>query len=122
MTRPNGSAQRIGISRAAAETLRRLRRLVAAEGDHRRLAGVALVERENLRRGGPVHHVHEGRVETIGESQGGEAAVVVDNLEGPLGFVDRIEGGDDVIGLVDRQLDLVGVRVLERRLDVGGRA
>jgi hypothetical protein len=69
-----------------------------------------------------VQRVHKRRLEAIGESQGVEAAVVGDDVEGLLGLVDRVEGGGDVIGLLDRLLDLVGVRLREWRFDVGGRA
>jgi hypothetical protein len=81
---------------------------------------VALEEGERLGSEWAVQRVHQRRLQTVGEGQAGEPAVVVDDVEGLGGGVDGVEGARDVIGLVDRLLDLVGVRLVERGLDLGG--
>jgi hypothetical protein len=70
---------------------------------------VALEERERLCGEWAVQRVHQRRVQAVGKGQAGEPAVVVDDIEGLGGGVDGIEGARDVIGLIDRLLDLVGV-------------
>ena len=67
-----------------------------------------------------VHGVHERRVEAIRHRQRRVAAVVVHDVERGAVLrcrVDRAERAPDVVGLEQRSLDAVGVRLVEQRVD-----
>jgi hypothetical protein len=60
--------------------------------------------------------VHEGRIETVRHGERSEAAVVVNDIEASIasGEVDLPEGPGNVINLVERTLNLIGVGLIEK--------
>ena len=69
-----------------------------------------------------MQRVDNWRVDPVGERERGEAAVVVEDVEGRIGLLHAREGRGRVVDLVERHLDLIGMRPLERRQHLGIRA
>src|SRR6185436_13301477 len=68
-----------------------------------------------------VQRVHHGDVDPVRERERGEAAVVVQDVEGWVRLLDPVECRRHVIGFVQRHLDLPGMGTFERRQHVGYR-
>ncbi len=123
--RPVFDTDRVGHDIGDAHAGRRVLELEVADRDESRLVAVPRVERARLVVERAVQGVHDRHRYAARHGHRGETRVVVHEIERPTlraGAIDRVVGRADVVGLVQRGADLIGMGAFQRGADPGGRA